>query len=162
MKQLSKNHLIPAVAIAFIALGIIIFGAVNLLHKKPHLPNLPNYPSPPTPIPIPKKVTDLINSLGEKTSLPGEETPSVATVTDINKLPNVAFFAKAEKGDKVLIYTAAKKAYLYRPSTGQIIQEGAVEVVSPDVSTSAEASTGQSATASAQQELSNPVLKVRY
>jgi hypothetical protein len=162
MKQLSKNQLISAVAIALIALGIVIFGAVNLIHKKPNYPNLPNYPSPPTPIPMPKKVTDLITTIGEKTSPPQGETPSVATVTDVKKLPKELFFAKAENGDKVLIYTVVKKAYLYRPSTGEVIQESSVKIDSPVVSGSVEASTGLIATASAQPDLSNPVLKVRY
>jgi len=63
----------------------------------------------------------LISKVGALTDLPKNETPTVATVTDISKLKGQAFFTNAQNGDKVLIYTGAKKAYLYRPSTNKII-----------------------------------------
>lgn len=64
---------------------------------------------------------DLINKVGKLTVLPAGEAPTVATVTDISKLKDQAFFVNAQNGDKVLIYTQAKKAFLYRPSTNKII-----------------------------------------
>lgn len=64
---------------------------------------------------------DLINKVGKLTVLPTGETPTVATVTDISKLKDQAFFVNAVNGDKVLIYTQAKEAFLYRPSTNKII-----------------------------------------
>ncbi len=63
----------------------------------------------------------LITSIGKLTDLPTGETPTVATVTDVTKLAGQPFFANAKNGDKVLIYTQAKEAYLYRPSTNKII-----------------------------------------
>ncbi|MBX4201991.1 hypothetical protein KW803_03845 [Candidatus Saccharibacteria bacterium] len=63
----------------------------------------------------------LIAKIGALTLLPKGETPTVATVTDVTKLKDQAFFASAQNGDKVLIYTQAKKAVLYRPSTNKII-----------------------------------------
>jgi len=47
--------------------------------------------------------------------------PSVATVKDITKLQSQPFFAKAQNGDKVLIFADAKRAILYRPTTHRII-----------------------------------------
>ena len=64
----------------------------------------------------------LVAEVGALTDLPAGETPTVATVSDVSKLKNQAFFANAQKGDKVLIYTQAKRAYLYRPSTQKIIE----------------------------------------
>jgi hypothetical protein len=64
---------------------------------------------------------NLIDKVGKLTVLPTGETPTVATVTDASKLKDQAFFLNAVTGDKVLIYTNAKKAFLYRPSTNKII-----------------------------------------
>jgi type II secretory pathway pseudopilin PulG len=63
----------------------------------------------------------LLTKVAALTVLPSGETPTVATVTDVTKLKGQAFFVNAVNGDKVLIYTSAKKAYLYRPSTNKII-----------------------------------------
>lgn len=63
----------------------------------------------------------LVDQIGKLTDLPKGETPTVATVTDASKLKDQAFFINAVTGDKVLIYTNAKKAFLYRPSTNKII-----------------------------------------
>jgi len=65
---------------------------------------------------------ELIAAVGTLAQLPAGETPTIATVSDASKLKNQAFFAKSQNGDKVLIYTQAKRAYLYRPSTNKIIE----------------------------------------
>jgi hypothetical protein len=63
----------------------------------------------------------IVAKLGQLALLPQGEEPTVATVTEPDKLKNQPFFIRAEKGDKLLIYNAAGKAYLYRPSIGKII-----------------------------------------
>jgi hypothetical protein len=63
----------------------------------------------------------LIEKVGSLTELPNEE-PTIATVRDVSKLQNQSFFKNAQTGDKVLIFTQAKKAVLYRPSTEKIIE----------------------------------------
>lgn len=64
----------------------------------------------------------LVDKVGKLLVLPSDEEPTIATVSDLTKLKNQAFFAKAQFGDKVLIYNRAKKAILYRPSNNQIIE----------------------------------------
>lgn len=63
----------------------------------------------------------LIDKVGKHVELPTGEQPTVATVSDVSKLSNQTFFAGAKNSDKVLIYTKAKKAILYRPSEDKII-----------------------------------------
>lgn len=65
--------------------------------------------------------TQLIDKVAQLTVLPKNETPTIATVTDVTKLKGQAFFENARNGDRVLIYTQAKEAFLYRPSTNKLI-----------------------------------------
>lgn len=79
---------------------------------------------------------ELLEQVGKIYALPNG-TPTVATVSDKSKLSTQAFFASAQNGDKVLIYTDAKKAILYRPSTGQVIEVGPITIQDQKASDSA-------------------------
>ncbi len=61
-------------------------------------------------------------------SLPKDEKPSVASVSDKAKLKDQPFFVNAENGDVTLIYTKAKLAILYRPSTDKLINVSSVTI----------------------------------
>jgi len=63
-----------------------------------------------------------VMQVGKLMVLPTDETPTLATVSDPEKLRDQAFFANAMKGDKVLVYSNAKKAILYSPSLNKIIE----------------------------------------
>lgn len=64
----------------------------------------------------------LITEVGKLIELPTSEQPTIATVSDVTKLTQQPFFDHAQNGDKLLIYTQAKKAILYRPSINKIIE----------------------------------------
>ena len=64
---------------------------------------------------------NLVEKVAQHVELPTGEQPTVATVSDVSKLSDQTFFAGAKNGDKVLIYTNAKKAILYRPSEDKVI-----------------------------------------
>ncbi len=71
---------------------------------------------------------DLIAKVGKLVALPEGEDPTIATVTEPEKLKDQDFFAKAQIGDKVLIYTKAKKAFLYNPGSNKIIEIAPVTI----------------------------------
>jgi hypothetical protein len=72
----------------------------------------------------------LTKEIGKLMDLPKDEEPTIATISDISKLKNQSFFAKAKNGDKLLIYTKAKKAILYDTENNKIIEVGPLNVVS--------------------------------
>ncbi len=69
-----------------------------------------------------EETDQLVSRVGELIVLPEGEIPTIATVTDPEKLKDQPFFSKAKNGDKVLIYTNAKKAILYDPTQNKIIE----------------------------------------
>jgi hypothetical protein len=80
-----------------------------------------------------KEEEDLVRHIGTLISLP-KEKPSVATISDKDKLGDQPFFKNAKNGDKVLIFTNAKKVILYRPSEDRIVEVGSVNIKSPEES----------------------------
>jgi hypothetical protein len=73
------------------------------------------------------EVQQLTDKVSKLVVMPNE-TPTLATVNDPSKLKDQTFFARAEKGDKVLIFTQAKRAILYRPSTNKVIESAPVNI----------------------------------
>lgn len=51
-----------------------------------------------------------------------DEAPTVAVVSDLEKLKGQQFFARAHEGDIVLMYPKAQKAILYNPTLNKIIE----------------------------------------
>lgn len=69
-----------------------------------------------------EQVKDVIAKVSRLMILPQDEEPTVATVSEPEKLKDQPFFANAKAGDKVLIYSQAKKAILYDPVADKIVE----------------------------------------
>jgi hypothetical protein len=67
------------------------------------------------------EVGNIVKEVGKHVELPQDDVPTLATVTDIEKLKDQPFFQRAKNGDKVLLYNQSKKAYLYRPESKKVI-----------------------------------------
>lgn len=79
-----------------------------------------------------EEIKNLKEEIGKIFELPMDEEPTLATVTDREKLAEQPFFQKAENGDKVLIYSNSGRAVLYRPSQKKIIDVTAVNIAKPE------------------------------
>jgi len=74
-----------------------------------------------------QEVKDLVNKVSKLYLVPSNEDPTIATVSDPEILKTQSFFSLSEKGDKVLIFTKAGKAVLYRPSINKIIETAPIK-----------------------------------
>jgi len=74
------------------------------------------------------EVSKFVGLVSKLMILPDGETPTIATVADLEKLKDQPFFGKAKVGDKVLIYTNAKRAILYSPESNKIIEVAPINI----------------------------------
>lgn len=75
-----------------------------------------------------EEMLELVEVVGKLIVLPADEEPTIATVAEPEKLKEQAFFANASVGDKVLLYTTAKKAILFNPTTGKIVEVAPINI----------------------------------
>jgi hypothetical protein len=115
-----KNWRRILVGLALLALLVLVYGYV---HTRQELNRLKN-PQTATQ----DETKNLVNQVGQLIILPEGETPTVATVKDATKLKNQEFFARAQNGDKVLIYSKSGRAVLYRPSTDKVVEYSKVNL----------------------------------
>ena len=101
-------RILAIVAIVAIVLAGYLYSEVRTLKKNPQAT-------------AQEEANDLVWKVSKLVVLPEGETPTVATVADPEALKDQAFFAKAQKGDKVLIYAQAKKAILYSVSLNRVV-----------------------------------------
>jgi hypothetical protein len=78
-----------------------------------------------------EETNSVLNKVKRLIIVPEGETPTIATISDVDKLKDRAFFATAKNGDKLLIFTNAKKAILYDPVKDRIIDVGPVSLPEP-------------------------------
>jgi|SRR3989338_4062746 len=67
-------------------------------------------------------INEIKKEISAVTGISEREISYLATVSDPEILRGQPFFAKAKKGDKVLIYPQSKKAVLYNPSIKKVIE----------------------------------------
>ena len=81
------------------------------------------------------KTNALKEKIGKLISVPKDETPTLATVTDKTKLKDQPFFKDAENGDVILIFPQAKKAIIYREKDNKLINVGPIAITSDNAKT---------------------------
>jgi hypothetical protein len=77
---------------------------------------------------VAEEIGEIVKRISKVVEVPATEVPILSTVIDREGVKDQLFFSRAENGDKILVYNDAKKAVLYRPSTGQVIEIGPVYV----------------------------------
>ena len=125
-----KKEYIAAFVLIILAVVPSVFFYVQYQNAQQHLANPTQFAA--------EEAKKLVSAVSKLMTLPGDETPTVATVNDKEKLKNQPFFANTENGDKVLIYTNAKKAILYRPTINKIIDVAPVNIGPTNASESAQ------------------------
>jgi len=118
MKQLKK---LPFLLFGiFIVIGVVgIIGSFVYYGKYAAAQRLLNDPQ----LAAKKEIQAVVSVVSKLMVLP-QEDPTIATISDKEKLKDQPFFTNAVNGDKLLIYTKAQKAIIYRPSTNMIIEAG--------------------------------------
>jgi hypothetical protein len=118
--------LLSVVAVGSLVVNVVLFIYLNSSKTTVVYRDAPT--SKETPAPAPQDESDkIVERVRRLMSIP-EDAPTVATVTDPDKLRNQAFFAKAKLGDKVLIFSASKKVILYDPVADQILNVAPLSV----------------------------------
>jgi hypothetical protein len=112
-----RRLLYLAVIAIVLLLGTSIFFAVAYLQSSHSLATLQKTVAT-SPV---NEASELIKKISDHMTLP-DEKPTIATVEDKKKLTSQSFFKNAQNGDKVVMYTKAKKAILYRPSEDKVIE----------------------------------------
>jgi len=74
------------------------------------------------------QVNKIVKEVGKLITFPNDETPTLATVQDKDKLKDQPFFANVKNGDVILIYTKAKKAIVFREKEDKIINVGPISI----------------------------------
>lgn len=146
-KKISRKRLIYGL-IALVAVGGLSgFGIYYFIQYKRVVDN---------PSIVSKQETqDVVSAVRKLMELPTDETPTLATVQDKDKLKDQPFFAAAQNGDKILIYTKAKKAIVYRQKDSRIINVGPILLDQTSASAKVELINGGSGTSQTESTLAS-------
>lgn len=111
--MLEKNY--KKIITGLILAMVLCVGAVFQLYSELKILKNPNLAEQ-------REIESIVKKLGKLMELPLGETPTVATVTDPEKLKDQAFFLNSKVGDKVVVYEKSQKVILFRPNENKIIE----------------------------------------
>ncbi len=112
-QKIKKQNVFYAIILLIVVVSV--GAAVNFYFKAKKLES-------GSPTAVAGEVQKIVAEVGKLIVLPESEEPTVATISDVEKLRGQPFFANAQNGDKVLIYTKAQKAILYDPINNIIVE----------------------------------------
>ncbi len=119
LKEIGPKKL--SIIILFVLAVLGMYGTGHFYNKYKAVTKNPNLEAQ-------RETESLVAAVGKLMELPNDETPSIATISDKEKLNNQPFFKTGENGDKLFTYTKAMKAILYRPQTNKIINVAPIAV----------------------------------
>lgn len=123
-KKPGKNLFIAIIVVVLAAAcGYMVYDRAKLSKEVDKLSHSQDQKSSPE-----DEAKQLASEVGALIDLPSDEVPTIATVTDATKVKDKPFFAKAQDGDKVLLYAKSSKAVLYRPTTKKLIEVSALNL----------------------------------
>ena len=127
MPRMNKNKFIYII-ILLILIGISVFFFLQYKSVKDSNIN-PN-----------KELKEVTEQASRIYDLPkGKAT--LITVESTKEFAGQEFFSDAEIGDKILIYTSAQQAIIYRPSTNKLVNVGPISISNKETKTSDTSST---------------------
>lgn len=111
-----KNRLLWIVPIFVFAVVLIGLGVWKYLDQQKQIKALKD----------PKQASlaateQLIKDVNKAAVMPKDEQPIIREISELKSLASQPFYYDAQIGDRVLVFSKAKKAILYRPSTGQVV-----------------------------------------
>jgi hypothetical protein len=118
-RKRSRNKILLLVSLALVVLFAAVAGF--FFWQWQSLKSNPNIEAQATS-------TRLIEKVGKIYDLPKDEKPTVALISDKNKLKDQSFFEKAQNGDYLIMYTNAKLALLYREKENKLINVGPITI----------------------------------
>lgn len=116
-----------SVIIAFVILSLLAVGGSSAgIYYYAQYKNLSMRASDPK-----GEAKAILAKVGKLIDLPVGEEPTVATVQDATQVKSQPFFAKAQNGYRVILYTNAKLAILFDEKGNKLINVGTINVGTP-------------------------------
>lgn len=130
-----KNLIAVLAVIAVVGIGISAFLFYQYTTSQKELANIKKAAASQKN--NPEGVAKIVAEVGKIMKLPEGELPTMATISDVSKLKEQAFFRNSKNGDVLLVYNKAGKAILYSPADKKIVEVAPISgVYNPTVSPS--------------------------